>query len=167
MPSIGETLRTTRLSKGRTLEDVSRVTKIKVEILERLEADDYRAVGAPTYVKGFIRLYGDYLGLDGRALGEAYLESQGGLRRQGLRLETQATLMAERQRELRLPLGAVVAVVGGITLLWLIWWGVHTWETRRLAPAKVQSLPHVNVEPLYRPRLQIGAELLEPHSQGR
>lgn len=167
MASIGEILRSTRESKGKTLEDVSRATKIKIEVLQKLEADDYRGIGAPTYVKGFIKLYGDYLGLDGKSLGEAYLESQGGLRRQGLRLETQATLMAERQKELQLPLGAVVALVGGLTLLLLIWWGVRTWELHRVSPPKPRRLPHVNVEPFYQPKTRIVAETLEPTGPGR
>ena len=104
MASIGETLRGARHNMKASLEDASRTTKIKVEVLEKMEADDLRALGAPIYVKGFLKLYAEYLGLDGKLIAETYLTSQGGLRRQGLRLETQATLMEERQNELRLPI---------------------------------------------------------------
>jgi len=161
MQSIGETLRTARHEKKVTLEDVSRVTKIKIEVLEKLEADDFKSVGAAMYVKSFLKLYGDHLGLDGKALSEAFLESQGGLRRQGLRLETEATLMAERQNELHLPLGAVVAVVGGVSLLLLVWWGVRTWQTHRAAPPKTVVLPRANFDPIYQPKTKPVAETLE------
>jgi cytoskeletal protein RodZ len=161
MASIGETLRTARHNKKVTLEDASRATKIKIEVLEKLEADDFKSLGAAMYVKSFIKLYGDYLGLDGKAISETFLESQGGLRRQGLRLETQATLMAERQNELHLPLGAVVATVGGISVLLLVWWGVHTWQARRAAPPKAHTIPHANIEPIYQPKTKPVAETLE------
>ncbi|MBM3860759.1 MAG: hypothetical protein FJ395_14060 [Verrucomicrobia bacterium] len=167
MASIGEILRSARQNKKAALEDASRATKIKVDILEKLEADDYKGLGAPMYVKGFIKLYADHLGLNGRTIAEAYLESQGGLQRQGLRLETQATLMAERQNELRLPLGAVIAVVGGVSVLLLVWWGVRTWESHRMTPSKPVVLPHVNVEPVYRPKARIVAETLEPVTSAR
>ncbi len=162
MPTIGEILRTARHNKQATLEDASRATKIKVEILERLESDEFTGLGAPMYVKGFLKLYADYLGLDSRVIADTYLQSQGGLRRQGLRLETQATLMAERQNELRLPLGAVIAVVGGLSLLLLVWWGIRTWENHRAdSPPKPVTLPHVNVEPIYQPKTKPLAETLE------
>jgi len=161
MSSIGETLRTARHDRKSSLEDVSRATKIKIVVLEKLEADDFKTLGAPMYVRSFLKLYADHLGLDSKAIADAYLEGQGGLRRQGLRLETQATLMAERQNELHLPLGVVAAVVGSVTFLLLVWWGVHTWQTRRAVPPKPVALPHANFDPLYQPKTKPVAETLE------
>jgi len=162
MASIGETLRGARHNMKASLEDASRTTKIKVEVLEKMEADDLRALGAPMYVKGFLKLYAEYLGLDGKLIAETYLTSQGGLRRQGLRLETQATLMEERQNELRLPIGAVAAVVGGVSLLLLAWWSVRQWQARRVEPPKAVSLPHANLDPMYQPKTKPVAQTLEP-----
>jgi cytoskeletal protein RodZ len=162
MASIGETLRGARHNMKASLEDASRATKIKVEVLEKLEADDFRPLGAPMYVKGFLKLYAEYLGLDGRLIAETYLTSQGGLRRQGLRLETQATLMEERQNELRLPIGAVMAAVAGISLLLLVWWGVRQWQAHRAAPPKVVALPRVNIDPIYQIKTMPVAQTLEP-----
>jgi cytoskeletal protein RodZ len=164
MQSIGETLRAARTNKKESLEDVSRATKIKIEVLAKLEADDFKPLGAAMYVKSFLKLYGDHLGLDGKAISETYLQNQGGLHRQGLRLETQATLMAERQNELHLPLGAVAAAVGGITLLLLAWYGYHAWQSRRAAPPtrpKPVVLPHAAFDPLYQPKTKPTAELLD------
>ena len=81
MESIGETLREARHRKQVTLEDVSRITKIKVEILEQLEADEFDRLVSPTYTKGFLKLYAEHLGLDGQALVSHYVKSQGGLQR--------------------------------------------------------------------------------------
>jgi hypothetical protein len=53
MESIGETLSEARQAKRASLEDASRATKIKIEILEQLEADEFDRLAAPTYTKGF------------------------------------------------------------------------------------------------------------------
>jgi len=62
--TLGELLRTSRETKGRTLEDANRDTKIAVSVLESLEHDDFDSVGNDIYLKGFIRNYAEYLGVD-------------------------------------------------------------------------------------------------------
>jgi cytoskeletal protein RodZ len=172
MASIGETLRAARQEKKVTLEEASRFTKIKVEILDQLEADNFTSLGGPMYVKSFLKLYAAYLGLDSKLIGDTYLQSQGGLRRHGLRLETEVALMAERQRNLRLPLGVIVGVLGAISLLLLSWWGVRHWRATQSvskAPApvpvavapKVVVLPRAGFDPIYQPKTKPVAEMLD------
>jgi cytoskeletal protein RodZ len=116
MESIGENLREARHHRKVSLEDASRATRIKIDILEQLESDEFDRLAAPTYTKGFLRLYAEYLGLDSQAIVDAYLRSQGGLRRQGLHMETEKTIRARKPRELQLPLRSVGLVVVGLTL---------------------------------------------------
>ena len=116
MESIGETLREARHNKRASLEDASRATKIKIEILEQLEADEFDRLAAPTYTKGFLKLYAEYLGLDSQSVTDAYLRSQGGLRRQGLQMETEKAVRARKPSELQLPLRSVGLVVLGLTV---------------------------------------------------
>jgi len=52
MESIGENLREARHNKKVSLEDVSRATRIKMEILEQLESDEFDRLAAPAYTKG-------------------------------------------------------------------------------------------------------------------
>jgi len=118
MESIGDTLREARHHKRASLEDASRATKIKMEILEQLEADEFDKMVAPAYTKGFLKLYCEYLGLDSQSMVEAYLRSQGGLRRQGLHIETEKAIHARKKRpELKLPLRRVGFAVAGLTVL--------------------------------------------------
>lgn len=117
MESIGEILREARRNRRASLEDASRATKIKIEILEQLEADEFDRLAAPTYTKGFLRLYAEYLGLDSQSVVDAYLRSQGGLRRQGLHMETEKTIRARKPSELQLPLRSVGLVVLGLTVV--------------------------------------------------
>src|SRR5579863_9513910 len=116
MESIGENLREARHNRKVSLEDASRATRIKIDILEQLESDEFDRLAAPTYTKGFLRLYAEYLGLDSQSIVDAYLRSQGGLRRQGLHMETEKTIRARKPRELQLPLRSVGLVVFGLSL---------------------------------------------------
>ncbi len=68
MQSIGQRLKTARLRKKLTLEEVSEATRIRVPYLEALEADDFSAMPSPVQGKGFLRLYAQHLGLDVESL---------------------------------------------------------------------------------------------------
>ncbi|MCG3148533.1 MAG: hypothetical protein PCFJNLEI_01977 [Verrucomicrobiae bacterium] len=166
MDSIGEQLRAARHAKKLSLDDVARVTKIKVDILEKIEAEDYAHLSAPMYTKGFIKMYAEHLGLDGPAFVNAYLRSQGGLRRQGLHIETEAQIQARRQRELQLPLGSVLRVVAALTVAVVLAFGLHHWWTNRQttpAPAaNPAALPVADFEAYYQPKTKPAPVLLEP-----
>jgi transcriptional regulator with XRE-family HTH domain len=64
MSPLGETLRRARLSKGITIEDAERVTRIPRKYLEALEIENYGILPAPVYARGFLRSYAGYLGLN-------------------------------------------------------------------------------------------------------
>jgi hypothetical protein len=64
MSPLGETLRRARLSKGITIEDAERVTRIPRKYLEALEVENYGILPAPVYARGFLRSYAGYLGLN-------------------------------------------------------------------------------------------------------
>ncbi|MCZ6767226.1 MAG: helix-turn-helix domain-containing protein [bacterium] len=62
--TLGELLRVAREAKGLTLQDANRDTKIAVSVLDSLEHDDFDAVESDIYLKGFVRNYAEYLGVD-------------------------------------------------------------------------------------------------------
>jgi cytoskeletal protein RodZ len=166
--SIGETLREARHTKRASLEDAVRVTKIKLEILEKLESDEFDRLASPMYTKGFLKLYAEYLGLDPTGIVDAFVKSQGGFRRMGLQIETEAALRVKRPRELQLPLRQVVHVVAAVTLavvLGLV--GRHFW-TRRARPStappsqtRAPALPHADFEAIYKPKNKPAPEMLD------
>jgi len=69
---IGEALRAARDTSGVTLEQASAVTKIRVTYLQALEDERFDVVGGAVYVKGFLREYAAFLGLDPEPLVAAY-----------------------------------------------------------------------------------------------
>ncbi len=62
--TIGEMLLAAREKAGLSLEEVSGRTRITRKNLEYLETDNFDALPAKVYVKGFLRTYADFLGLD-------------------------------------------------------------------------------------------------------
>lgn len=77
MATVGETLRAVRLEKGLDTSTAAAATRLKVQIIEDLENNDFSAIAAPVYGKGFIKLYADYLGLDSGPLIQDYLSQCG------------------------------------------------------------------------------------------
>lgn len=62
MEQFGENLKKIRMEKGLTLEDVQKKTKIHVNILKAIEGDGLTDL-SPIYLKSFIKIYCNYLGV--------------------------------------------------------------------------------------------------------
>jgi len=63
--SVGSKLKNLRLQKGLSLQEAHKKTKIHLNILEAIEED--RLINfSPVYIKGFIKIYCKFLGVDPR-----------------------------------------------------------------------------------------------------
>jgi cytoskeleton protein RodZ len=65
---IGNALRTSRERQGIELGEVERETRIRARYLIALESEQFELLPARAYAKGFLRVYADFLGLDGRLI---------------------------------------------------------------------------------------------------
>ncbi|NEU82068.1 helix-turn-helix domain-containing protein [Nostoc sp. UIC 10630] len=65
---IGQQLQKTRQSKGLSLDHIQLSTHIRTELIEALENGNWKELSDDIFVRGFIRRYGDALGLNGVAL---------------------------------------------------------------------------------------------------
>jgi cytoskeletal protein RodZ len=61
---VGEALAAAREERGQTVEDVSRATRIRAELLRRIEADDFSGCGGAVYARGHVRSIANHLGID-------------------------------------------------------------------------------------------------------
>jgi len=64
MPALGEEFRSAREARGITLSEVAEQIHIRSVYLNAIENEEWAAIGAPVYVRGFIRTYARFLGLD-------------------------------------------------------------------------------------------------------
>ena len=124
MFEIGNSLREARLRQGLDLARAESDTKIRTKYLNALEEERFEVLPGETYVKGFLRTYADYLGLDGQlyvdeynsrfSSGEdAFVPVAAAARRRSPPLERNLVVVA---------LAAIVAV----TLLVVVAWRVGT-----------------------------------------
>ena len=73
--AIGSILQKARLGKQLTESQVAEITRMKVQIVQDLENDDFHRIAATIYGKGFIKLYAECVGLDPKPLINDYLNS--------------------------------------------------------------------------------------------
>ncbi len=119
MFEIGESLREARVKRGLSPADVQKAIRIRDRYLQALEEERWELLPGDAYVKGFLRTYADYLGLDGSLYVDEYNS-------RFAHPEEQPVLVPERlARARRIPrrggilrpavlIGALVAVVVGL-----------------------------------------------------
>ena len=72
MFEIGASLREARVKRGLSPQDVHKAIRIRDRYLQALEEERWELLPGDAYVKGFLRTYADYLGLDGSLYVEEY-----------------------------------------------------------------------------------------------
>jgi len=119
--SAGSRLKNIRLEKGLTLEEVHKKTKVHLNILKSIE-DDSLAGLSPIYIRGFLKIYCKFLGVDPRDYISEYSQSQkaqaktespaekGQMRARSIFVPTLKNLISWIPR-LRLKTLAVIAVI--------------------------------------------------------
>ncbi len=101
---LGAMLRETRLSLGRELEEVAAELRIRLVYLQAIEAGRLDDLPGITYATGFLRAYGDFLGLDGDDLVNRFKSA-------GLAMSQSPDLhLPSPVEEGRLPTGSVLLV---------------------------------------------------------
>src|SRR5689334_7696401 len=69
---IGADLRKARIARKRSIDEISRATKITPALLQAIENDAFAAVPGGLFTRGYLRAYAREVGLDGEALVERY-----------------------------------------------------------------------------------------------
>ena len=72
MFEIGNSLREARTRKELDFPELETGTKIRAKYLRALEDENFEVLPSATYVKGFLRTYAEYLGLDGQLYVDEY-----------------------------------------------------------------------------------------------
>ena len=64
MESLGNKLQQARLAKKISIEEASRITKIRASRLQEIENEDFSSFSSLAYAKGFLLIYGKFLDVD-------------------------------------------------------------------------------------------------------
>lgn len=121
---VGEILRTIREEKRQTLAQVSAAIHVREDNLHRLEEGYYQDLPADVYVKGFLRSYAEYLGLNVSKILRMYSKERGIQQH----LERKTDDPANQPKVFRSPLliprlikTAVVVAVVLAAVFYLVW----------------------------------------------
>jgi hypothetical protein len=138
------------------ITEVEADTKIRGKYLRALENEEWGLLPGPTFVRSFLRTYGDYLGIDGRMLVEEFKLRHEGYDDQNLPpLGTPRSAGRDRTRRgaprgrtsvapdgrgrLWLVLGLVAVLVGGLFVLGTC--GSSDDKTPRATPSATETTP--------------------------
>ncbi|HOF42517.1 MAG TPA: DUF4115 domain-containing protein [Candidatus Moranbacteria bacterium] len=75
--TLGERMQKIRNERRLSLADVSRSTKIQIKYLEYLENGNYQKLPADVYVRGFLRSYAAFMGMNEKKLIKQYEREKG------------------------------------------------------------------------------------------
>jgi cytoskeleton protein RodZ len=117
MFEIGSSLREARSRRQIGIAQVEQATKIRGKYLRALEEEQFDVLPSQTYVKGFLRTYADFLGLDGQLYVDEYNSRFVSGEEWGPRSARRA---ASRRRERRLQTNVVLLTLGAIVVLTVV-----------------------------------------------
>lgn len=83
--TVGAILKEARLAKGISLADAEKGTSIRSRYLQAVENDEYDKTPGEVFLKGIIRNYGNFLGLNGPELVNEYKASAAGMAAEAVR----------------------------------------------------------------------------------
>ena len=118
---IGISLQKARRERKISLKKAYEDTRIKIKYLIALEEDNYDLFSADIYIKGFLRNYANYLGLDGDELIKIYEEQYPSIQTKpeiGLKKLKLRSLKTERMYHKRFRL--IIIGIISIIIIWLI-----------------------------------------------
>lgn len=68
MVTAGQRLKEERLTRGHTVEEVAKATRIRPAFIRAIEQNDYKKLPPGTYTQGFVRNYAEFLELPTREI---------------------------------------------------------------------------------------------------
>ena len=119
MFEIGTSLREVRLRRQIEIPQAEQATKIRAKYLRALEDEQFEMLPAETYVKGFLRTYAEYLGLDGQLYVDEY-NSRFVAGTDDHEPRTRRSAAQPQRRNRRIETNVVLVALGAIAVLTVI-----------------------------------------------
>jgi hypothetical protein len=119
MFEIGNSLREARLRRGIEFVQAEGATKIRGKYLRALEEEQFSLLPSPTYVKGFLRTYAEYLGLDGQLYVDEY-NSRFVVGEDDDRLRPRRSSVRPQRRNRRIETNVVLVALAAIAIVTIV-----------------------------------------------
>jgi hypothetical protein len=116
---IGNSLREARVRRGIEFAQAELTTKIRGKYLRALEEEHFDVLPAETYVKGFLRTYAEYLGLDGQLYVDEY-NSRFVIGEERTEARARRSAARPQKRNRRIETNVVLVALAAIAILTVI-----------------------------------------------
>jgi cytoskeleton protein RodZ len=116
---IGNSLREARVRRGIEFAQAELATKIRGKYLRALEEEHFEVLPAETYVKGFLRTYAEYLGLDGQLYVDEY-NSRFVIGEEQTEARARRSAARPQRRNRRIETNVVLVALAAIAILTVI-----------------------------------------------
>jgi cytoskeleton protein RodZ len=116
---IGNSLREARVRRGIDFAQAELATKIRGKYLRALEEEHFEVLPAETYVKGFLRTYAEYLGLDGQLYVDEY-NSRFVIGEEQTEARARRSAARPQKRHRRIETNVVLGALAAIAVLMVI-----------------------------------------------
>jgi helix-turn-helix protein len=134
---LGSSLREVRVRQGLDYPQVELATKIRAKYIRALEDEAFELLPSETYVKGFLRSYAEYLGLDGQLYVDEY-NSRYGSERWYDETPRRARVNQNRGLERKVVLVAL-AGIAALTALVIVAWKFGGGDSSNALPPTVST----------------------------
>lgn len=149
---LGQRFRAAREERGLTLSEVGEQLRIRSVYLAAIEEENWKAIGAPVYIRGFLRTYARFLGLDPEeAVGE--FNAASGLAASAAAAEIRAASGQRSMAPLLWIAGIVaIALIGFVIYVYVSPPRVVTTAQQSAAPSASPTAAAVTARPSPRPQ---------------
>ncbi len=144
--TLGQILRRAREAQGFTLEQICTELRFEPPVLEALEGDRLDELGPPVFAKGYLKLYGQRLGLAYEDLLARYYDAVG---RDDVVIEPSRPIRLRDERQIAVwVVAAVVLMLIGVVLF--VWWANNASEPAAFPPPAESTAPPLD-DPAFAP----------------
>jgi cytoskeleton protein RodZ len=133
---IGNSLREARVRRGIEFAQAELATKIRGKYLRALEEEHFEVLPAETYVKGFLRTYAEYLGLDGQLYVDEY-NSRFVIGEEQSEARARRSAARPQRRNRRIETNVVLVALAAIAILTVI--VISAWKASGGKPTAAHS----------------------------
>ncbi len=160
--TLGQTLRNARLMQDLTLEQLAADLRIEAKHLNALEENRFERIGVPVFIKGYLKQYGQRLGLDVRDLLALYYKQT---TLSDVQIQPSRTIKLRDDRQITSWILAVVVLLAVIAgLVW--WWSGGSAILRPTSTAPPAETAPAVAEPAAEPAPSPRALPLPPEDSG-
>jgi cytoskeleton protein RodZ len=115
--NTGAYLRKIREDKGLSIQDISQATRISTKNLHAMEENDYTALPADTFTRGFLAIYARFLGMDAAQITSGFMQERDQKLVQGKHTRLRQTKHIQSAKKLSEPSYISSLTMAGILLV--------------------------------------------------